>query len=110
MKILVDESLPIELKFEYSNHEVYTVNDMNWLGKKNGELLNLAVENGFEIFITIDKNLRYQLNTKKIPIGIIVLDLFRTKIEFIRPLTNKVLKTISLIKPCEIYELKETSE
>ncbi len=37
MKVLVDESLPIELKFEFPDHEVFTVNDMNWLGKKNGD-------------------------------------------------------------------------
>ncbi len=80
---------------------------MAW--KKEWRLLKLAVENGFEIFITVDKNLKYQLNTRKFPIGILVLDIFRTKIEFIKPLTSKVLKAISAIKPHEILEIKETS-
>ncbi len=110
MKILIDESLPIELKKEFSGYEVFTVNDMNWLGKKNGELLKLAIENGFEIFITVDKNLKYQLNAKKFPIGIIVLDIFRTKIEFIKPLIGKVLEKVPIIKPHEIYEIKTNSE
>ncbi len=110
MKILIDESLPVELKKEFTSHEVFTVNDMNWLGKKNGELLELAVENGFEIFITVDKHLKHQQNIKKFPIGIIVLDIFRTKIEFIKPLMSKILERISIIKPHEVYELKTNLE
>ncbi len=110
MKILLDESLPINLKYEYTGYEVFTVNDMNWVGKKNGELLKLAVENNFDVFITVDKNLRYQLNTKKFAIGIIVLDVFRTKVEFIKPLKKRILELFSVIKPYEIHELKSISE
>jgi predicted nuclease of predicted toxin-antitoxin system len=107
MKILIDESLPVELKNEFNEYETSTVNDMNWLGKKNGELLRLASENNFNVFITVDKNLRYQLNTKKFAIGIIVLDVLRTKLEFIKPLNKKISKVISIIKPYEIHEVKE---
>jgi hypothetical protein len=39
MKILLDENLPAKLKYDFgSNHTIFTVRDMNWLGKKNGEL------------------------------------------------------------------------
>lgn len=58
MKILLDENIPTKLKFNFDAiGEIFTVWDMNWLGKKNGELLGLAALNGFEIFITLDKNL-----------------------------------------------------
>ncbi len=60
MKILLDENLPRRLKADFGpDFEVHTVRDMNWLGKKNGELLGLIVLTGFDIFITVDKNLRY---------------------------------------------------
>ena len=39
---------------------------MEWLGKKNGELLGLAAFNGFNIVITLDKNSRYQQNLDKV--------------------------------------------
>ena len=53
MKILVDESLPTKLaEFFGTEHQVLTVRDMNWLGKKNGELLRLVIENNFEVFVT----------------------------------------------------------
>ena len=39
MKILLDESLPRKLRNDFNEeHEVLTVRDMGWLGKKNGEL------------------------------------------------------------------------
>ena len=45
---------------------------MGWSGVKNGELLKL-VEKSFDIFITSDKNLRYQQNLKDRNFGIILL-------------------------------------
>ncbi len=49
MKLLLDENLPKKLKNDYSNHETYTIRDMGWQGIKNGQLLTLMVENGFEV-------------------------------------------------------------
>ena len=63
MKLLLDENLPKRLKADYPNHEVYTVRDMNWNGKKNGELMQLMLENSFDALITFDKNLQYQLTS-----------------------------------------------
>lgn len=108
MKILIDECLPIRLKDEYAEHIVSTVQEMGWQGKRDNELLKLAVDKGFEIFITIDKNIRYQQNTKKIKLGIIVLDMPRTKLENLKPMTKNVLALISKAQPYKVYQLKTT--
>lgn len=48
MKILLDENLPAKVNYSFGDaFEVFTVKEMNWLGKKNGELLSLAAENDF---------------------------------------------------------------
>ncbi len=74
MKILLDENISVKAKFDFGkNHEVFTVRDMNWLGKKNGELLGLAILNNFEVFITLDKNLKNQQNLIKIEMIFILL-------------------------------------
>ena len=45
MKILLDESLPRKLRNDFGiDHEVLTVRDIGWRGKKNGELLKLMIE------------------------------------------------------------------
>ncbi len=74
MKILLDESLPRKIRNDFSTgHEVFTVRDQGWLGKKNGELLTLMVEAKFNLFITVDRNLRYQQNLEQLPFTIIIL-------------------------------------
>ncbi len=38
---LLDENIPIKIKYDFGEDvEVRTVRVMNWLGKKNGELLD----------------------------------------------------------------------
>jgi hypothetical protein len=46
---------------------------MGWNGKKNGELLGLAVFEGFEVFVTLDKSLKNQQNLKKVNLKVIVI-------------------------------------
>jgi predicted nuclease of predicted toxin-antitoxin system len=74
MKILLDESLPRKLKYDFDKeHEVLSVRELGWLGKKNGELLRLITENSFELFVTVDKNLQYQQNLEPVAVTIVVL-------------------------------------
>lgn len=74
MKILLDESLPIKLKNDFGiYHEVWTVRNKDWLGKKNGELLKLVIEDNFDIFVTVDRNIPYQQNLERLPLTIFVL-------------------------------------
>ena len=74
MKILLDESLPRKLRYDFGEeHEVLTVRDQGWLGKKNGELLRLMIEGQFELFVTVDRNLPYQQNLERLELTIFVL-------------------------------------
>ena len=67
MRILLDENMPTKVKYDFGEgYDVNTVRDMGWLGKKNGELLGLAAFDGFDIFITLDKNLKNQQNLNKV--------------------------------------------
>ena len=74
MKILLDESLPRKLKNDFDgSHEVWTVRDKGWLGIKNGQLLKLMIDDGIEIFVTVDRNLQYQQNLDRLPLTVFVL-------------------------------------
>lgn len=65
MRLLIDENLPKRLKLDFPEHEVFTVRDKNWNGVKNGELLKLLTEEGFDALLTFDKNLQHQQNFSK---------------------------------------------
>jgi predicted nuclease of predicted toxin-antitoxin system len=95
MKILLDESLPLKLKYDFGEeHEIWTVREKSWLGKKNGELLRLMTEDKFELFITVDKNLPYQQNLKSIPLTIVVLRAKDNRYKTLRLLIPKIFLTM----------------
>jgi predicted nuclease of predicted toxin-antitoxin system len=81
MKILLDECITKHLKPHLSDYEVATVREMRWSGIKNGKLMALCVEHGFDILLTIDKNLQYQQNLHKYPLTIVVLNSVTSKEE-----------------------------
>lgn len=84
MKILLDENLPIKLKRSFDNsHEVFSVREMGWSGKKNGELLGLLLSANFEVLVTMDKNLSSEQNLNKYPVSIFVLHRVNNKLETI---------------------------
>jgi predicted nuclease of predicted toxin-antitoxin system len=74
MKLLLDENLPKRLKADFPEYIIATVNDLGWNGKTNGELLNLMMQNQFDVLITFDKNLQYQQNLSRYPIPVIVIN------------------------------------
>ena len=91
MKILLDENLPKQLKADFGpEYDVKNVRDMGWLGKKNGELLGLIVFNGFDFFVTIDKNLRYQQNLDRIRLVIFLLLAYNNRRETLQILIEKI--------------------
>ena len=49
-------------------HIVETAYELGWAELENGELLSAAEAEGFEVFVTTDRNLRYQqdLSVRKI--------------------------------------------
>ena len=50
-----------------------TLAEKGWSEKDNGELLDLAEREGYEILVTTDQSLRYQQNPAGRKIGIVVL-------------------------------------
>ena len=58
MRVFLDEDVPRKLVPFLTGHEIQTVLSMEWGGIKNGELLALIEREGFEVFITGDKNLK----------------------------------------------------
>jgi len=93
MKILFDESLPKRLKKHFPGFTVKTVPEMGWQGKKNGELMSLMAP-GFDIFLTADQNLMYQINLRHALIPIVVLKSPTNRYDDLKHLTAMVIKRI----------------
>lgn len=72
MKILLDECITKRIKNKLFEFEVSTVFEMGWKGLKNASLMKIAIENNFDIFLTIDKNIEYQQNLKNYQIFVVI--------------------------------------
>ena len=83
MKILLDECVTKHLKPFLPHHEVFTVAEQGWTGFKNGQLMKVATAAGFDILLTIDKNVLHQQNIGKYPLVIAVLDSPSSKLEML---------------------------
>ena len=105
MKVLVDESLPLALALELTDHDVSTVRAQRWLGLKNGVLLRAAVDAGFEILVTADKSLRYQQNLPSIDIGVVLIFRVRNRMRDLRPLLPRILAALQVAKPGQLIEV-----
>ena len=90
MRILLDESLPLELREELVPHRARSVQEMGWSALKNGELLRRAVDD-FDVFLTADQNLQYQQNIKALPIAVAVLVAKSNRIQSLKPLVPLLL-------------------
>jgi hypothetical protein len=73
MFVLFDQGTPVPIRRFLKEHTVQTTAQRGWDKLKNGELLKVAEEAGFEVFLTPDKNIRYQQNLAIRTIALVVL-------------------------------------
>jgi predicted nuclease of predicted toxin-antitoxin system len=83
MKILLDECVTKRLKSYLTAHDVTTVTEKGWSGLKNGQLMVAASSAGFDILLTIDKNLQHQQNISSYPLIIVILNSTSSKLEML---------------------------
>lgn len=107
MKIIIDECVPHIVKKRLPERQIKTVQEMGWAGVKNGELLKL-VEAEFDVFVTSDKNLRYQQNLQDRSTAILLLP--SNRVPIIESLLSLIDEKLSIIKPNEFLEIPENRE
>ena len=73
MRILFDQGTPVPLRRHLTRHVVDTAFECGWSSLHNGELLDVAEQEGYDLLITTDQNLRYQQHLADRQLAIIVL-------------------------------------
>ena len=73
MRILLDHDTPRPLRRYLTEHTVDTANEKGWAELGNGNLLDNAEREGYEIMITADQSMRYQQNLGRRQMAVIVL-------------------------------------
>ena len=95
MKILFDHGTPAPLRHHLPEHSVDRSAERGWELLENGELIRRAEQDGYEVIVTTDQNLRHQQNLAGRRLGIVVLmatawPRIRHRIEAIRAAIDEV--------------------
>jgi len=97
MQVLFDHGTPAPLAQFLTAHTVRKAKDLGWDKLSNGDLLRVAEEAGFEVFVTTDKNLNYQQNLNQHKMAIVVLGISAWPI--LRRHTDRVAAAIAQAQP-----------
>jgi hypothetical protein len=97
MRIVLDENLPRPLVRIFGpGHQVVTVQDLGLAGTANGALL-AKLESGYDVFVTADKNLRYQQNLSGRSLAIVELPTNRLSI--LMAMTTEIVAAVNSAAP-----------
>ncbi len=103
MKILFDQGTPVPLRRYLHPHSVDTAAELGWSTLRNGELLNQAESDSYEVLITTDRHLRHQQNLAGRRIRILVLS--TTSWPRIRKKTKQVRSALDCLNEGDYAEV-----
>jgi hypothetical protein len=104
MKILLDESVPVQIRKALQGHEVLTVRGIGWGGFSNGDLLTVAEQEGFHVLIVADKNLRHQQNLSNRRLAI--LELWTNHRPTLERYMSEICAAVERLSPLEYFVLE----
>ena len=103
MRILFDQGTPVPLRGYLADHIVGISADLGWARLRNGDLLAVAEQAGYELLLTTDKNLRYQQNLKARTIAIVVIG--HSQWPALEPHAQRVVEAINVAVPGSYTEV-----
>jgi len=105
MRLLLDECVPRPLKRDLASFGATHVTDAGWSGKRNGALIMLMVEAGFDTLLTVDRGMEFQQNVMASGIGIIVVLTTANRLKELRPLVPQIADALARVKPGQFVKV-----
>ena len=103
MRILFDQGTPVPLRRHLLDHVVDTAHEKGWSELSNGDLLDAAEKDGYELLVTTDQNLKHQQNLTDRQLAIVVL--LSTSWPRIRQRVEKIQTVVDAIKHGDYIEI-----
>ena len=105
MRIVLDENLPRPLKRAFAAvHVVTTVQELGLAGLTNGVLL-AQLESHWDVFVTADKNLRYQQNLAGRILAIVELP--TNRLPLLLPMFGRLAAVVESATPGAYIEMPD---
>ena len=104
-ELLLNENLPHDFRHHLTGHDVYTVTYMGWGSMRNGALLRLAADAGFDAMLTLDNGVAYQQNLATLPLAIVILSAPSNDIDDLLPIVPALLNRLGQMTPRSIVRV-----
>ena len=103
MRILFDNGTPRGIAVALIGHSVTEAREQGWDRLSNGELLDSAEADGFDVLLTTDKNIHHQQNLIGRKIAVVALGKARWKL--IRLRLPEILAAVNVSTPGSYTEV-----
>jgi hypothetical protein len=105
MKVLIDECIDERLRYEFPDHDCQTARYAKRAGLKNGKLLSAAESAGFDVIITVDREIPYQQNMEAYRIGVLIPCAATNRLRDLRKLIPAAHAILDVIRPGEVLKV-----
>ena len=103
MKILFDQGTPKPLQNYLAAHSVDTASERGWSDLDNGDLIEAAEDEGYNLLITTDQNIRHQQDLTNRNVAILVL--LSTAWPLIQQKVDDISAAVNAMEPGELKEV-----
>ena len=103
MRVLLDNGVPRGVARYLTGHAVEEARARGWEELANGDLIDAAEQNGFEVMVTTDKNIRYQQNLKARKLSLIVLE--HAQWPMVRLVVENIVVAVNAASPGSYVEV-----
>ena len=95
MRVLLDNCCPRQAVLAIlSGHDAVHASRAGMSDLHDGPLLLAAEAAGFEVVVTVDRNLRFQQNLRTLPIPLVVIDVERNTAPFLATLVGPIREAV----------------
>lgn len=105
MKIILDECMPRDLRKHFAEHYCQTVPQAGMAGKKNGELLTLAEQSGWQVLLTMDRGMPHQQNLAGRTISLVIIRAPANRLPDLLPHVTAILSALPSVVPGEVIQI-----
>ena len=104
MRILFDNGTPKPIARRLIGHDVTFARKIGWHELENGELIRRAEDEGFDILLSTDKNIRYQQDLRGRRIALVVLG--NSQWPMVRLHLDRVVAAVNACQPGTYAEVE----
>jgi hypothetical protein len=102
MRVLLDECIDEALRHAITGHDCRPCRFAGLKGMTNGRLRAAAEQLGFEVLITVDRNMQYQQRLHDREIALVIMEGRTTNLDDLLSLVPDVLATLEVLKPGDV--------